>query len=63
MNVSINRAGCIGCGTCEALCPEIFQIEGDGLAQVIAQPDGYLEEQTREAAAGCPVGVIAIEEA
>lgn len=62
MNVLINRAGCIGCGTCEALCPEVFQIEGDGLAQVIAQPDGYLEEQTREAAASCPVSVIEVGE-
>ncbi|MDO5547652.1 MAG: ferredoxin [Eubacteriales bacterium] len=62
MNVLINRAGCIGCGTCEALCPEVYQIQEDGLAQIIAQPDGYLEDAAREAAGSCPVSVIEVEE-
>ena len=62
MKVWIDRAGCIGCGTCEALCPELFQIQGDGLAQIIAQPDGYLEDAAREAAGSCPVSVIHTEE-
>lgn len=62
MKVSIDRAGCIGCGTCEALCPEVFQIAEDGLAQAVAQPDGYLESAAREAAGSCPVSVIHVEE-
>ena len=44
------------------LCPELFQIQGDGLAQMIAQPDGYLEDAAREAAGSCPVSVIHTEE-
>lgn len=58
MTVSIDRAGCIGCGNCEGLCPEVFQIQDDGLASVVGQPDGNLEQAAQEAASSCPVNVI-----
>jgi ferredoxin len=49
--------GCIGCGTCQALCPEVFEV--DGVSKV--KSDADLErnkECIEEAAAICPVGVI-----
>lgn len=58
MYVQIDREGCIGCGTCEALCPEVFQMGEDGLACVVGQPDGNLWDETRSTAADCPVSVI-----
>lgn len=58
MKYKVNE-GCIGCGACEATCPEIFFINGEGVAEakdIEVTPD--LEESAEEAMDGCPVGVI-----
>jgi ferredoxin len=52
--------GCISCGTCEAVCPDVFFI--DGVSKV--RDDAVIEENQdciKEAAEMCPVGVIEIE--
>lgn len=52
--------GCIACGVCESICPEVFHVtdecEADN-AQVLGR-----EADCREAADACPVSVIKIEE-
>ena len=58
MNVSIERSGCIGCGMCELICPEVLSMADDGLAEVYKQPDEAAEEKAKQAAADCPVNVI-----
>ena len=53
---------CIGCGLCEATCPEVFSMSDAGVA--VAIESEVLEEvldTAAEAKEGCPVG--AIEEA
>lgn len=60
MQVEIDREGCIGCGVCADICPDVFHIADDGLSEVIAKPDGY-DETVREAATSCPVEVIHID--
>lgn len=60
MQVEIERDGCIGCGVCADICPDVFRIAADGLSEVVAKPDGF-EETVREAAASCPVEVIHID--
>lgn len=62
MNVKINRDGCIGCGLCESICPEVFRMAGDGLAEVYADVTPELESSVREAADSCPVSVIEVED-
>ena len=57
MEVDIDRDGCIGCGVCEQVCPEVFRIAEDGLSEVIADPKGF-EDLVKEAADSCPVEVI-----
>ncbi len=34
MRVTIEREGCIGCGVCEALCPEVFKLIEDGKSSI-----------------------------
>ncbi len=53
--------GCISCGTCSVVCPEVFDVSD--ISHV--KPDADLkknEEKIREAAQMCPVGVIEIQE-
>lgn len=59
--LKVNKDLCIGCGACQAVCPEVFEIEDDGLATVIVEeiPE-ELNEDALDAKEGCPT--IAIEE-
>ncbi len=59
MKVVVNRDNCIGCGACEALCPEVFQIDDEGLSKVICDDvNEELEAKVTEAAEGCPTSAI-----
>ena len=61
MKVVVNRDNCIGCGACEALCPEVFQIDDEGLSTVISN-ENLDEAKVTEAVEGCPTGAISKEE-
>lgn len=58
MKVNVNE-DCIGCGLCESMCPQVFQMEGDRSC-AISDDDAYLEG-AQEAAAACPVSAISVE--
>ena len=56
--VVINKDDCFGCGACTATCPEVFQMEDDGKAGVVAQPSDELDAAVEDAVNGCPVAAI-----
>ena len=50
---------CIGCGLCEGVCPEVFQITDEGTARANEdEVDAAVETNAQEAMDGCPVGAI-----
>ena len=69
MTMTIKRVwieeGCIACGMSELYCPEIFKLDVDE-ATTTTVIDGVdfskYDKEIREAAQGCPAGVIKFEE-
>lgn len=56
--VSVDTATCVGCGLCEQSCPEVFEVQGDGIAHVKAQ--GCATHNLQEVAGQCPVNAIKV---
>ncbi|HBB36954.1 MAG: hypothetical protein UX02_C0002G0165 [Candidatus Moranbacteria bacterium GW2011_GWC1_45_18] len=54
----VNTELCIGCGTCEALCPKTFKVE-NGKSSVIA--DSCQDCDCSEVVSSCPVNAISLE--
>lgn len=62
MKAFIDRSGCIGCGVCTDICPEVFKMADDGLAEVIAEVTGSVADKAQEARDNCPVSVISLSD-
>lgn len=59
MELKVNKDVCIGCGACQAICDEVFEIGDDGLAEVIVKEISEdVKESALDAKDGCPVGAI-----
>jgi ferredoxin len=71
MKVTIDREGCIGCGVCEALCPEVFHLIDDGKSSITEKQrksslgEGEVASElvacVESAKDSCPVCVIKTE--
>lgn len=67
MKVSIDQSKCIACGTCVAVCPEVFVMKEDGSVDV---KDEYkdkdipseLESKVIKAKEVCPTAAIVTKE-
>ena len=58
----VNKNACIGCGLCEVICPEVFELEDDG--KVSASGNEILEilvNSAYEAVEQCPVAAINVK--
>ncbi len=62
MKAYVDKDGCIACGLCPDICPEIFRMEDDGKAGASNDevPENLLES-AKEAEEQCPVAVITVE--
>ncbi|PJI08458.1 MULTISPECIES: ferredoxin [Clostridium] len=59
MKAHVDKETCIGCGTCPAVCPDIFKMDDDGKAVATdAEIALELKASAREAASSCPVDAI-----
>lgn len=56
--VVVDQDTCIGCRTCEEICPEVFQLNEEiGTSEVI-KPEGGPEDLIQDAIESCPVEAI-----
>ena len=60
MKVVVNKDNCIGCGACENLYPEMFQIDDEGYSNVI-NDENIDEKKLTEVMESCPTGAISKE--
>ena len=59
MKLNVDKDICIGCGACAAICPDVFEIDDDGLAKVTTEEinEEFVEDAV-DAKEGCPVDAI-----
>lgn len=57
--VKVLKDVCIGCGACQAICGEVYEIGDDRLAEVIVEevPEN-VEEDAMDALENCPTAAI-----
>lgn len=59
----VDKDLCIGCGACQSLVGEVFEIDDDGLAKVKSNPiKEDLVDEVIDAAEGCPTDAIIVED-
>ena len=56
--ITIDRSLCNGYGVCEALAPDVFLLDGEGLAEL--RKGSSEDEAVREACDNCPMGAITL---
>ncbi len=63
MKANVNKDLCIGCGACQAIVPDVFELEDDGLAhcKLDSIPDDQ-KEDVIDASESCPTGAIEVSE-
>lgn len=63
MRAIVDAETCTGCDLCPETCPDVFELGDDSIARVIADPvPPDAEEACKEAAEGCPVEAITLQE-
>ena len=57
VEITVDRALCIGSGDCVDTAPDVFQLDDEDKA-VVVDPDGASVDDVIEAARNCPVSAI-----
>ncbi|MFW6375925.1 MAG: ferredoxin [Thermoplasmatota archaeon] len=69
VKVTIDQDACIACGMCYNICPEVYEDDGSGTAQLVEEyretvDEGYVSDNidcTQDGADSCPVDAIQLE--
>ena len=62
MKFSVDQDSCVGCGACEAACPDVFELLDDKSHVKIDPVPAEFEKCAIEAEEGCPVQAISHEQ-
>lgn len=62
MKAHVDKDTCIGCGVCPSVCPDVFEMDGDGKAKAVVEsvPESA-SDTAKEAEDSCPVNAITVE--
>lgn len=57
--IKVDQVKCIGCGLCESMCPDVFELRDDGKAHA-KNPSGCISGNCdcKSVAESCPVQAI-----
>lgn len=62
MKVKVNEEACIGCGACEAICGEVFELNDDRISTCkkndITNESDEIKDEVKDAMTSCPTGAI-----
>lgn len=58
MKAQVDQEMCIGCGMCAATAADVFEVNDEGKAVVIAETTDANKDAVQEAIDGCPVSAI-----
>lgn len=61
MKINIDQEKCIGCGSCTAVCPDVFELDDNSKARLKQGKEEADDKNAQEAADICPVQAIEIE--
>jgi len=62
VKVTVDETLCSGCGVCEEMAPDVFEMNDSGVVGVKINPvPDDLQASAQEAADGCPSGAITVE--
>jgi ferredoxin len=62
MKVKVDRDLCTGCELCIDTCPDVFEMDDDLAKEKMSKVPADLEDCAKEAAEGCPVEAILVED-
>ena len=61
MRVVVDRDRCVGSGACEALAPDVFEVDDDGVLAVLrAEPEDDDVPAVRDAVQACPTRALGL---
>lgn len=60
MKFKVDQELCIGCGACEGVCPEVFELDDKSQVKLDPVPEEF-QECALEAEENCPVEAISHE--
>jgi ferredoxin len=61
--IQVDRERCVGSGTCEALAPDVFEVDDDGTLVVRREQPGEDElDDVEDAVRACPTRALALAE-
>ncbi len=59
--IIFEREKCIGCGSCQAICPKYWKLGDEGKAEYLGPQEVEEAGCNQEAADNCPVQCIKVE--
>ena len=58
MKIKVNQDACIGCGACTSIAEGVFNINDDGLSEVVGEVSEDKVAAVKEAMESCPTSAI-----